>query len=73
MASIPHGAIINAQGFPPARDPKTITGGVPGCPVIDDIDTTPLKLGGDLKDAKARFNNVFTSMVEDNQQDFRIP
>ena len=69
MASIPHGTTINAQGFAPERNPKTVTGGVPGPPTIDVIDTTPFGIGNPT----VRLNGIFQSMDGNNQQTFRIP
>ena len=69
MASIPHGTTINAQGFAPKRDPKTVTGGVPGPPAFDKVDTTPFQIGK----SNVRLNGTFKSMDEQNQEDFRIP
>ncbi|KAI9694905.1 MAG: hypothetical protein M1822_000521 [Bathelium mastoideum] len=72
MASIPHGTTINAQGFAPKRDPKTVTGGVTGGPDIGVIDTTPFDIGKP-EDPKARKNGIFISMNETTQESFRIP
>ena len=69
MASIPHGTTINAQGFAPTRDPHTVTGGVPGPPTIDAVDTTPFSIGNPT----ARLNGVFGSMSEQPDEFFRIP
>jgi hypothetical protein len=69
MASIPHGTTINAQGFVPPRRTDTVNGGEKGKPKIPNIDTTPFNLNPPF----SKITNKFTSMVEGNNEDLRIP
>ncbi len=71
MASIPHGTTVNAQGLVPARanTANTVLGGVTGGPNIDDVDTTPFKIGN----PDARVTKTFNNMDANNQETFRIP
>lgn len=72
MASIPHGTTINAQGFAPTKS-STDMGGVVGGPVIEDINSIPFEVGKNPDDVDGRLDARFVSMLEQNNNDFRLP
>ncbi|KAI4602602.1 hypothetical protein KJ359_007818 [Pestalotiopsis sp. 9143b] len=73
MATIPHGTTINAQGFVPDFNPKSMIGGFPKAPDFENdpaniVDTTPFFI-----DPKKGGKQPFDSMKAETLSEMRLP